>query len=89
MAWEPDENVKVLDSDQDELMLKKLEKIAQLANQAMNMVQAKKIESVAQYKSVQIGTVDKGVVEKHMQSAVNDLLNDIQAELQKLIDMSK
>lgn len=22
MAWEPDENVKVLDSDQDELMLK-------------------------------------------------------------------
>lgn len=55
----------------------------------MNMVQAKKIESVAQYKSVQIGTVDKGVVEKHMQSAVNDLLNDIQAELQKLIDMSK
>jgi len=88
MGWTPDENVKVLDSDQDELILKKLEKIAQLSNQAMQMVQAKKIESVAQYKSVQIGTVDKGTVEKHMQSAVNDLLSDMQIELQKVIEMT-
>jgi hypothetical protein len=88
MAWEPNENVKVLDNDEDALMIKKLERINQLSQQALGMVPTKQVEWIAQYKSVPIGIPDKEILKIHMQSAINDMLKEMQIELQKAIDLT-